>query len=85
MMLYWMMVIVIVNSRFLRRSQKRSRGNYSLFTGACPKQNRYRQRVRPRESGTHKRQSDGYGKWCLKLIRGEKKMIQDRICWRRVF
>ena len=33
-MLYWMMVIVIVNSRFLRRSQKRSRPGTIAYSQA---------------------------------------------------
>jgi len=49
------MIIVIVNSRFLQRPQKRSPGK-SLFKGAYPKENRYNyaevkiQRVRQGDS-----------------------------------
>src|SRR6218665_951967 len=60
-------IIVIVNSRFLQRSQKRSHGKQlihrrlsktkSIGNGSDPEN----------QAG---RQSDGYGGWCLELRRG---------------
>ena len=62
------MEIAIVNSRFIERPQKRSRGNQFIYrrlnktkstvSGQDPESQAGRQ------SG---RQSDGYGGWCLEL------------------
>jgi len=72
--------IVIVNSTFLQRPQKRGRGNQlicrrlsktkSIDSGSDPES----------EAG---RPSDGYGGWCLELRRDggrEKRANRDRIC-----
>src|SRR6218665_179989 len=60
-------VIVIVNSRFLERPQKRSRENQLIH--------RRLTRTKSLDSGQNPesqagRQSDGYGGWCLELRRG---------------
>src|SRR6218665_3248479 len=58
---------VIVNSRFLQRPQKRSRGNQ--FVHRRLSQTKSIGSWSDPESQTG-RQSDGYGEWCLELRRG---------------
>ena len=63
---YFIIVIVIVNSRFLQRPQKRSRGNQRIH--------RRLSKTKSIGSGSDSesqagRQSDGYGGWCLELRR----------------
>ena len=67
--------IIIVNSKFLQRPQKRSRGN-QLIHRRCPKQNRLAagQIQGVRQAG---RQSDGYGRRCSELRRGGRQGEED--------
>src|SRR6218665_934510 len=67
--------IVIVNSRFLERPQKRSRRN-QLIHRPLIKNKIDRQWLRSRESGRQK--SDGYGGWCLELRRGGRYEQDDK-------
>jgi len=59
--------IVIVNSRFLQRQQKRSRGNQLILRCLSKTKSIAGQIQRVRQAD---RQSDGYGGWCLELRRG---------------
>ena len=83
-----LIVIVIVDSWFLERPQKRSHRNQLIHRRLFPLNQKKidRQWSRSRESG---RQTDGYGGWCMELRRGgsygECMMNQDRICWRGAF
>src|SRR6218665_524875 len=74
-------LIVIVNSRFLQRPQKRSRGNQLIHRHFSRKKSTDReikiQRVR--QAG---RESDRYAGWCLELRQGgwygeEDESVQD--------
>ena len=67
-------VIVIVNSWFLERPQKRSRRNQLI----------YRRLTKTKSIGSGQdpksqagRQSDGYGGWCLELRRGGRHVDED--------
>src|SRR6218665_1340856 len=67
-------VIVIVNSRFLERPQKRNRGNQLIH--------RHLTKTKLIGSGQNPesqagRQSDGYGGWCLELRRGGRNMYEE--------
>ena len=65
--------IVIVNSRFLQRPQKRSRKNQLI----------HRHLTKTILIGTIQSQAGGYGEWCLELKHREdmgKRMNQGRIC-----
>src|SRR6218665_942534 len=59
-------IIVIVNSVFLQRPQKRSRGN-QLIHRHLSKAKSIGSRSDPESQAS--RQSDGYGGWCLELRR----------------
>ena len=68
-------VIVIVNSRFLERSQKLSRENQLI----------HRRLTKTKSIGSGQdpesqagRQSDGYGRWCLELRRGGRYKEDDK-------
>src|SRR6218665_2081250 len=67
--------IVIVNSRFLERPQKRSRGNQLI----------HRRLTKTKLIGSGQdpgsqadRQSDGYGGWCLEFRRGGRYDEDDK-------
>ena len=85
MTLYPFNRIVIVNSRFLKLPQKRSRRN-QLIPRRLTKRKSIGGGQDPESQAG--RRSDGYGGWCLELRRGggmRKTMNQDKICWRAFF
>ena|SRR6218665_1672743 len=72
-------LIVIVNLRFLQRPQKRSQRN-QLIHSRLSKTKLIGSGSDPESQAS--RQSDGYGGWCLELMRGgkEKRTYKDSIC-----
>ena len=68
-------VIVIVNSRFLERPQKRSRRNPLIHSRLT--------KTKSIGTGQDPKSQAGYVVWCLELSRGGRigeKMNRDRIC-----
>ena len=57
------------------RAHKIEVAETSLFTGAQPKQNRQAEGQDPKSQG--RRQSDGYGGWCLELRLGGRYEEED--------
>ena len=68
-------VIVIVNSRFLERPQKRSRRNQLIHRRLTKTKSIGSGHDPESQAG---RQSDGYGGWCLELRRGGRYEEDDK-------
>src|SRR6218665_2686006 len=72
--LLFVIVIVIVNSRFLERPQKRSRRNQRIHRRLTKTKSIGSVQDPESQAG---RQSDGYGGWCLELRRGGRYRDDD--------
>src|SRR6218665_555044 len=66
--------IVIVNSTFLERPQKRSRRNQLIYRSLTKTKSIGSGQDPKNQAG---RQSDGYGGWCLELRRGGRYGEED--------